>query len=141
MPACAALTCCLLLTSLLFMPLAGCPPAVLPPCLPACLPQVVLGLPIVPSLGNLDFWLRLCGVRGMPEAQALLRSFPAGDDAGDKAAHAAAVKAWNADLIARSLSLPGVAGLHVMPLTKSARQLTLDFLADGTLPSGLTTAE
>ncbi len=35
----------------------------------------------------------------------------------------------------QSLSLPGVAGLHVMPLTKSARQLTLEFLADGTLPS------
>lgn len=30
-----------------------------------------------------------------------------------------------------------MAGLHVMPLTKAARQLTLDLLADGTLPSGL----
>ena len=38
-------------------------------------------------------------------------------------------------LPAQSLSLPGVSGLHVMPLTKSARQLTLEFLADGTLPS------
>lgn len=35
----------------------------------------------------------------------------------------------------QSLSLPGISGLHVMPLTKSARQLALDFLADGTLPS------
>lgn len=33
------------------------------------------------------------------------------------------------------LGLPGVAGLHVMPLTKSARRMALDFLADGTLPS------
>lgn len=97
--------------------------------------KVVLGLPVVPSVGNLDFWLRLCGVRGKPEAAALLRSFPQADDAADKAAHAAAVRQWNADLIRRSLSLPGVSGLHVMPLTKSARQLTLEFLADGTLPS------
>ena len=35
----------------------------------------------------------------------------------------------------QSLSLPGVAGLHVMPLTKAARQMTVDFLADGTLPT------
>jgi hypothetical protein len=33
------------------------------------------------------------------------------------------------------LGLPGVAGLHVMPLTQSARRMTLDFLMDGTLPS------
>ena len=35
------------------------------------------------------------------------------------------------------LDLPGVAGLHVMPLTKAARQMTLEFLEDGTLPSKL----
>ena len=37
----------------------------------------------------------------MPEAAALLRSFPQADDAADKAAHAAAVRQWNADLIRR----------------------------------------
>lgn len=42
-----------------------------------------------------------------------------------------------ARLLSQSLELPGISGLHVMPLTKSARQLTLDFLADGTLPSSL----
>lgn len=103
--------------------------------------KVVLGLPIVPSAGNLDFWLRLCGVRHMPEAQALLRTFPqlgpaeGGEQQRSKEEHAAAVRQWNADLIKKSLSLPGISGLHVMPLTKSARQLALDFLADGTLPS------
>ncbi len=39
------------------------------------------------------------GVRGLPEAAALLRSFPQADEAADKAAHAAAVRQWNADLI------------------------------------------
>ncbi|EFN54450.1 hypothetical protein CHLNCDRAFT_135876 [Chlorella variabilis] len=96
--------------------------------------KVMLGLPIVPSIGNLDFWLRLCNVRGLPEAQALLQSFPQSEER-DRKGHAAAVRQWNADLIRKSLSLPGVAGLHVMPLTKLARQMTLDFLADGTLPS------
>ncbi|KAL4458173.1 hypothetical protein ABPG75_013038 [Micractinium tetrahymenae] len=110
--------------------------------------KVVLGLPIVPSIGNLDFWLRLCGVRHMPEAQALLRTFPqlggaegGGDSQPSKEEHAAAVRQWNADLIKKSLELPGISGLHVMPLTKSARQLTLDFLADGTLPSSLGRAD
>jgi len=40
----------------------------------------------------------------------------------------------------QSLELPGIAGLHVMPLTKGARQITVDFLADGTLPSGMVAA-
>ena len=121
---------------------------------------MVLGLPIVPSSGNLDFWLRLCGaccytrgqragdkfreqweclvccdgwgpcslpgcnlqpqprawspthtptagVRGLPEAAAVLRSFPQAEEAGDKAAHAAAVRQWNADLIRRVGGGPG----------------------------------
>lgn len=194
-----------------------------PPLLP--LPKVVLGLPIVPSAGNLDFWLRLCGVRHMPEAHTLLGTFPqlggaegAGGHGRSKEEHAAAVRQWNAQLIKKvrrrackgrgvtqqmctsaqpqlprrcaavrclalllcpterwlaawhsaahrstgrfapaiplrlygthpavalclqSLNLPGISGLHVMPLTKSARQLTLDFLADGTLPSSLGSA-
>lgn len=65
-------------------------------------PQLVLGMPIISSAGNLDFWLRLCGARGLPEAAALLASFPqAGDGSGGKAAHAAAVHDWNASLIQR----------------------------------------
>lgn len=58
----------------------------------------MLGLPIVPSIGNLDFWLRLCNVRGLPEAQALLQSFPQSEER-DRKGHAAAVRQWNADLI------------------------------------------
>lgn len=79
--------------------------------------QVVLGLPIVPSAGNLDFWLRLCGVRGLPEAQALLRSFPQADAEGvDKAAHAAAVREWNADLIRRVRGRMGERGIRLVCL-------------------------
>ena len=60
----------------------------------------MLGLPIVPSIGNLDFWLRLCNVRGLPESQALLAGFPQSEER-DKEGHAAAVREWNADLIRR----------------------------------------
>lgn len=33
------------------------------------------------------------------------------------------------------LSLPGVSGLHVMPLTKESRNMTEHFLRDGILPN------
>ena len=95
--------------------------------------QLVLGMPMVSSAGNLDFWLRLCGVRGLPEASDLLAAFPQQEALGH-AAWQAAVRGWNAELIQRALALPGVSGLHVMPLNKVARQLTLQLLYDGTLP-------
>ncbi len=57
-------------------------------------------MPMVSSAGNLDFWLRLCGVRGLPECVELLAAFPRQDELG-KEAFDAAVKRWNADFIQR----------------------------------------
>eukprot|EP00887_Chlorella_sp_A99_P006191 scaffold3.g6191.t1 len=99
--------------------------------------RLVVGVPIVSSAANLDFWLRLCDVRQLPEAQALLAAFPPEAHGDGRAAWQAAVREWNAALIRRTLALPGVAGLHVMPLTKVARELTTALLEDGTLPGGL----
>jgi len=62
--------------------------------------QIVVGIPMVSSAGNLDFWLRLCGVRHLPECSDLLVGFPRQGDLG-KEAFNAAVKQWNADLIQR----------------------------------------
>uniref|UniRef100_A0A1D2A210 Methylenetetrahydrofolate reductase (NAD(P)H) n=1 Tax=Auxenochlorella protothecoides TaxID=3075 RepID=A0A1D2A210_AUXPR len=90
--------------------------------------RIVLGVPLITSRSNLEFWLFLIGAgAGDEEAAQLLADFPASQDAEG-------VRAWNADLIRRTLDLPGVGGLHVMPLTKRARQLTQGFLQDGTLP-------
>jgi hypothetical protein len=97
--------------------------------------RLLAGVPVASSAANLDFWLRLAGVRGAPGAEALLAAFPRPGGGGDDAAHAAAVRRWNAAFVRRALALPGVAGLHVMPLTQAARALTLEFLADGTLPA------
>jgi hypothetical protein len=96
--------------------------------------RLLAGVPVASSAANLDFWLRLAGVRGAPGAEALLAAFPR-PGGGGAAEHAAAVRGWNADFVRRALALPGVAGLHVMPLTRTARALTLEFLADGTLPA------
>ena len=73
----------------------------------------MLGLPIVPSIGNLDFWLRLCNVRGLPESQALLAGFPQSEERG-KEGHAAAVREWNADLIRRVRQAAALACVNVL---------------------------
>ena len=39
------------------------------------------------------------------------------------------------------LSLPGVGGLHVMPLSKQSREMTISFLNEGIIPSRLSTAK
>jgi hypothetical protein len=91
---------------------------------------------MVSSQDNLDFWLRLCDVYGHPAANAVRAAFPQdGAGTGGKEGYAAAVAEWNAALIRRTLALPGVAGLHVMPITKAARQMTVRMLEDGTLPA------
>lgn len=125
--------------------------------------KVFAGVPMASSAGNLEFWLRLCGVHDSPDGKAVLRSFPVQNGAG-KAEYAAAVRVWNADFvqwvsaldalcfframflydecsgkfyfhcILQVLGLPCVGGLHIMPLTKAGRDMTAAFLADGTIP-------
>lgn len=84
--------------------------------------KLVVGMPMVSSASNLDFWLRLCSIRNKPGAEEVLASFPSDP---------AAIKAWNADLVRRTVALPGVAGLHVMPLTGAARRMTRELLEEG----------
>lgn len=57
--------------------------------------QIVLGVPLITSRSNLEFWLFLIGAgAGDEEAAQLLADFPASQDAEG-------VRAWNADLIRR----------------------------------------
>ena len=69
-----------------------------PPPPPVLLLQLVLGVPVISSVGNLDFWLRLCSARSLPGAEQVLEAFPQ-QRGTSKAAHAAEVQQWNADLI------------------------------------------
>ena len=62
--------------------------------------KVLAGVPIITSIGNLQFWLRLCGVDGGgADAEAVLRSFPTLSSVGDAAArteeYQCAVREWN----------------------------------------------
>jgi hypothetical protein len=105
--------------------------------------KIMIGVPMVPSLRNLDFWLRLADARNLPEAEAVLNSFPRqtnnnGGDGSEKGGgeeeeeeYWNRVKKWNVDFIRNSLNIPGVAGLHVMPLTAAARKMTMELLQEG----------
>ena len=121
---------------------------------------MVVGVPMLTSVGNLQFWLHLCNATHADGAAALVRDFKAHEAEG-KEALLNFCASYNRDLVrkvsesARALSssllmLPrmcksssfmlqvlstrGVAGLHIMPLSKVARQQVQQMLQDGVLP-------
>lgn len=100
--------------------------------------KLLAGIPMSTSRSNLEFWLRLCGLGGTPEAAMVVSSFPGnGIGGGNKEEYQRLVRDWNVTFVRRTLSLPGVAGLHVMPLTKQGRDMTVSFLNEGIIPNKL----
>lgn len=104
--------------------------------------KIMIGVPMAPSVGNLDFWLRLADARNLPEAEAVLNSFPRQrntkknsdskeKEKGEDEEYWNRVKEWNVEFIKKSLNIPGAAGLHVMPLTAAARKMTMELLQEG----------
>lgn len=89
--------------------------------------KMVIGIPMISSVNNLDFWLRLANVRDSVASEKLLETFS--KFGGDE------IREWNVAFIDRALKAPGVAGLHLMPLTPAARAMTVDFIKNGILPS------
>jgi hypothetical protein len=59
--------------------------------------RIVAGVPMASSLGNLRFWLALCGLAGTAEARAVEAAFP--KPSGNKQEDILAVIAWNAEFI------------------------------------------
>lgn len=95
--------------------------------------QVVIGLPMITSAGNLRFWLDLAHALNSPTCRDLLQQFEAAEAVGtaelDKAC-----EAWNVALIRRLHNeAPGVAGMHVMPINSKAKRLTAALLERGVL--------
>ena len=58
--------------------------------------SIVVGIPMVTSVGNLQFWLQLCSAASMPEATALLKRFRAESGSDDFATF---LKEYNRSLI------------------------------------------
>ena len=61
--------------------------------------RILAGVPMASSAGNLEFWLRLCGMAGTSEAAAVLDSFPAAGSVSNKEEMKAAVRKWNAEFV------------------------------------------
>ncbi|KAG2501573.1 hypothetical protein HYH03_000078 [Edaphochlamys debaryana] len=95
--------------------------------------RLLVGHPMASSAGNLSFWLALSGCGGSAAARELVAA-AAVAEAGGKEAAAAHLAAFNRRLVEQILARGGVAGLHVMPITRAAKQAALRMLADGSLP-------
>jgi len=89
--------------------------------------DVVIGLPFLNSTNNLRFWITLCDAWRVEGIDAVLRDFQQAD-AGGKTEMKQFCTAWNADLIAKVKALPDLGGVHVMPLSKSARNMAMQLL-------------
>lgn len=97
--------------------------------------RVVVGVAMASSASNLDFWLRLAGVRGLPEAEALLASFPTPGGGMGKEGCAAAVRAWNVDLI-RKVREEAVGRGAALPAGRR-RDAACSWVAGAPVPSSL----
>ena len=60
--------------------------------------KILAGIPMATSPGNLEFWLRLCGLGGTSEAAAVMASFPNSKN-GDKEEYQRLVREWNVKFV------------------------------------------
>ena len=91
---------------------------------------IVAGVALPPTPSALRFWVALAGSGGVPGVSDAVAAFDEAAAAGRGPAHARAVAA---ETLARLASLPGLAGVHVMPVTKGGREVAADLVASGAL--------
>lgn len=95
-------------------------------------PPVVGGLALPHSAGALRFWVALCGAGGVEGIDEEVAAFAA------SASSPAAQREHALALARRALSLyeslgDGLAGIHVMPVTSSGRDIARELLEEGAL--------
>lgn len=92
--------------------------------------QILVGVPIITSLRNLDFWIRLCGLSAKEShIEGLKRSFP-GKGLGPDVFERDVIN-WNTDFLQQvAMRMPGISGIHVMPVTGMGRRLVVDILRE-----------
>eukprot|EP01025_Chloroclados_australasicus_P006717 TRINITY_DN12143_c1_g1_i1.p1 TRINITY_DN12143_c1_g1~~TRINITY_DN12143_c1_g1_i1.p1 ORF type:complete len:430 (-),score=28.50 TRINITY_DN12143_c1_g1_i1:136-1425(-) len=89
--------------------------------------KLVVGVPIITSPQNLQFWFKLCSMIEIREAvdvqqlKQLEQQFQDFYQKGD-------LFGYNDRFISRVLELPFVSGVHVMPINQKGRQLTIELL-------------
>lgn len=92
--------------------------------------RILAGVPIITSSRNLAFWCGLCGVDGSPEAEALQQTFPVKSILeGNNARYEDKIIEWNRAFVHEHvLQLPGISGIHVMPVTQTGLRLMQSIL-------------
>ena len=78
---------------------------------------ILVGIPVLRSVRILKFWHYLVGVRtGSPESSRLIRQFEEAEQEMDQEDYARFRSEWTVELIRKVRALPGVAGIHLMPI-------------------------
>lgn len=90
--------------------------------------RLLVGMPFLSSPSNLAFWISLANCLGRPAARQLLDDFRTAGGTGDKQALQDYCTSYNKQLLADLTAMPGVAGLHVMPISPASRRLALQLL-------------
>ncbi|KAG0576506.1 hypothetical protein KC19_5G085000 [Ceratodon purpureus] len=95
---------------------------------------VIVGLPLLTSSRNYSFWLELTGASGK-EADAMKARWKRveSEHAGDSVAFARFCYKESVQLIESIRSLPGVAGIHVMPVTRAGWRQYQKLVSEGRL--------
>ncbi|GAQ86207.1 hypothetical protein KFL_002760040 [Klebsormidium nitens] len=99
--------------------------------------RLIVGLPFLSSLRNLDFWLMLTDATGSAEAEAVRGKWAdherrAGDHAGQQLDFRLQ---QTRECLRRIESLPGVQGVHLMPVTKRGWRDLLRLIDEGAFSS------
>lgn len=90
--------------------------------------RLLVGMPFLSSPSNLAFWISLANCLGRPAARQLLDDFRRASGTGGKQGLADYCRQYNEELLASLTVTPGVAGLHVMPISPASRRLALQLL-------------
>mmetsp|Transcript_24483 Transcript_24483/g.77391 ORF Transcript_24483/g.77391 Transcript_24483/m.77391 type:complete len:173 (-) Transcript_24483:67-585(-) len=96
--------------------------------------RVCVGLPVIYNAFTLGLWLRLAGAAGFPESATLVELFGEMERSHSKEAFEAWCVDWT-DALAQKVQAetPGVAGVHVMPVTGKGRRVALQMISEGRL--------
>ena len=94
--------------------------------------KIVIGIPMLTSSRSMQFWLELCSSAGQDSANQALAPFLKAEQHGPEAVRRFVYK-YTAELIDRVLQLPGVAGLHIMPVSRQGRDLAYQLAKGGCL--------
>ncbi|KAI8462952.1 MAG: hypothetical protein J3K34DRAFT_527376 [Monoraphidium minutum] len=97
--------------------------------------KIIVGFPAISSAANASFWLTLAGGGGSAAAQRVVSDFAAAEGRG-KGAAADFAREWSEGLLRQLREVPGLGGLHVMPLTPAARRIVVDLADAGLLAPG-----